>query len=340
MLTIYTETDQAEYWLSQTDFTDYSTTRSLEEWMYFPNRVAIVEVKDFDQKTHQLLSELVGLSKHLIVFVHELIDDAWIKEFDRPWVTFFVAGVLNYPTRNSKVYFHPYFLSSTVAFYRAHPEVLAQLDSQPTHRYDVLLGRRKPHRDQIFSHFDPAHNVVRYFPEYEDRDITQYNLEQFEWPGVLPPPDEPITTTAQEVRASGTIVSLSQIIPVEIYNRTCYSMVAETEVSNSYSFFTEKIVKPMLARRLFVVAAGQHYLRNLRSLGFRTFDGIVDETYDTVEPVNERIDAACRAANALITVDNQTLLQDIVVHNYQHLMSTDWNAQMIQQLEKVLVDIL
>jgi hypothetical protein len=340
MLNIYTETDQSEYWLSQTDLADYKTTQSLEEWMYLPNRVAVIEVKNFDEKTHQLLNELVGISNHLIVFVHELIDDAWIKEFDRPWVTFFVAGVLNYQTKNAGVYFHPYFLSSTVAFYRAHPEVLAQLDSRPTMRYDVLLGRRKPHRDQIFVKFDPEHNVVRYFPDYEDLDIRQYTTEQFEWPSTLPPPDEPITTTAQEVRVTDTVVSLSQIIPVDIYNRTCYSLVAETEVNNSYSFFTEKIIKPMVARRLFVVVAGQHYLRNLRSLGFRTFDGIVDETYDTIEQVDERIAAACWAANSLDQVTDLTLLQDIVEHNYQHLMSTDWNAQMIQQLEKVIVGIL
>ena len=335
MLNIYTPTDQEEYWLSQTDFNDYATTRSMEEWMYLPNRVAMLEVRDFDEKTHRLLSELVSISNHLIVFVHELIDDAWIEEFDRPWVTFFVAGVLNYQTKNSGVYFHPYFLSSTVAFYRAHPEVLAQLNSKPTMRYDVLLGRRKTHRDQIFSEFDPEHNVVRYFPNYEDQDITQYNSEQFEWPSVLPLPDEPITTTAQEVRLSGTIVSLSQIIPVDIYNRTCYSLVAETEVNNRYSFFTEKIIKPMLARRLFVVAAGQYYLRNLRGLGFRTFDGIVDETYDVIEDIDTRITAVCCAANAVDQISDPALLKEITEHNYQHLMSTDWNRIMIQQLKKV-----
>jgi hypothetical protein len=335
MLNIYAPTDQEEYWLSQTDFTDYKTTRSLEEWMYLPNRVAILEIKEFGEDTHQLLGELVGLANHVVVFIHELIDDAWIKEFDRPWVTFFVAGVLNYKTKNAGVYFHPYFLYSTVAFYRTHPEVLAQLDNKPTLRYDVLLGRRKPHRNRIFDKFDPTHNVVRYFPDEFDQDILQYNSEQFEWPDLLPKQHEPVMLTAQEVRVLGTIVSLSQIIPTDIYNRTCYSMVAETMVDNRYSFFTEKIVKPMLAKRLFVVAAGQHYLRNLRKLGFQTFDGIVDETYDSIEDVNTRIDAACDAANSLVHVDKE-LLVEITEHNYQHLMSTDWNGQMIQQLQKVL----
>jgi hypothetical protein len=336
MLNIYTETEQSEYWLGQIDSTDYKTTQSLEEWMYLPNRVAIIEIRDFDKKTYQLLSELVAISNHVIVFVHELIDDTWIKEFDRPWVTFFVAGILNYNTKNASVYFHPYFLSSTVAFYRAHPEILAQLDSKPTMRYDVLLGRRKPHRDQIFAKFNSESNVIRYFPDYEDLDIRQYSLEQFEWPSVLLQSDKPINTTAQEVQVSGTVVSLSQIIPVDIYNRTRYSLVAETEINNDYSFFTEKIIKPMLARRLFVVAAGQYYLRNLRSLGFRTFDAIVNETYDTIEDVDTRIAAVCDAANAVYQISDPNLLKEIVDHNYQHLMSTDWNNNMIQDLKKVL----
>jgi hypothetical protein len=336
MLNIYTPTDQEEYWLSQTDFDDYATTRSMEEWMYLPNRVAMLEVREFGETTHQLLGELVGLANHVIVIIHELINDAWITKFDRPSVTFFVSGILNYKTKHAAVYFYPYFLTSTVAFYRAHPEILAQLTKTlPTLRYDVLLGRRKAHRDQVYAAFDQQFNVVKYFPSAADQDIRYYTNQQFEWPSVLSLPDAPITMTAQEVRASDTIVSLSQIIPVDIYNRTCYSFIAETDVCNQYSFFTEKIVKPMLARRLFVVATGQHYLCNLRKLGFRTFDGIVDETYDSIEDVNIRIDTACDAANSLIHVDKE-LLAEITEHNYQHLMSTDWNGQMIQQLQKVL----
>jgi hypothetical protein len=339
MLNIYTETDQEEYWLSQIEFADYKTTQSLEEWMYLPNRIAIIEIKEFSETTHQLLSELVGLASHVVIIIHELISDAWIKEFDRSCVTFFIAGKLNYSTRNAKVYFYPYFITSTVAFYRTHPEILKQLDSKPKFKFDVLLGGRKSHRDRIFEQFDPKTNVVRYFPDVAGQDITQYDSDQFEWPELCSNVQEPITFTAQEVRVLGTIVSLSQIIPTNIYNRTCYSMVAETLTDNNYSFFTEKIIKPMLARRLFVVAAGQHYLRNLRSLGFRTFDGIVDETYDTIEQVDKRVDAACHVANSLVTINDQNLLQEIIEHNYQHLMSTDWNKQMIKQLEKVIAGI-
>lgn len=339
MLNIYTELDRTVlYWLSKTQINPYTVTRNFEEWINLPNRIAIIEIQNFDNTTYQLLNKLVSTAKHVIVFVHELIDDSWIQEFDSPQVTFFVSGVLNYQTKNSQVYFYPYFISSTTEFYHAHPDVLDQLHSNPVLQYDVLLGRRKLHRDQVFELFDKKQNVVRYFPNYTDQDIRKYSPTQFEWPAALPLPDDPIITTVQEVCVSGTIVSLSQLIPIDIYNRTRYSFVAETEVNNQYSFFTEKIVKPMLARRLFVVVAGQYYLRNLRSLGFRTFNGIVDEAYDSIQDIDQRIAAACSAAKSVGDVD-QELLQEIVEHNYNHLMSTKWDAQMIQQLEKVIVGI-
>ena len=46
----------------------------------------------------------------------------------------------------------------------------------------------------------------------------------------------------------GKLVSLSQIIPVDIYNSTAYSVVCETNYDNHYSFYTEKIVKPIIAK--------------------------------------------------------------------------------------------
>ena len=75
-------------------------------------------------------------------------------------------------------------------------------------------------------------------------------------------------------------MSISQIVPLRIYNQTAYTLVAETNFSNHYSFYTEKSTKPILARRLFVTLGGQHQLANLRGLGFRTFGDVIDESYD------------------------------------------------------------
>ena len=61
------------------------------------------------------------------------------------------------------------------------------------------------------------------------------------------------------------------------------SVVTETWGDNTSAFFTEKIYKSITAEHPFMVLAGQHYLRHLRTQGFKTYDGIIDESYD-LEP--------------------------------------------------------
>jgi hypothetical protein len=134
---------------------------------------------------------------------------------------------------------------------------------------------------------------------------------------------------------------LSQIIPLDIYNYSTYSIVAETNYDNHYSFYTEKIVKPILARRLFIVFGGQHYLRNLRQMGFQTFDGIVDETYDTVENSDERFQLALEQMHKLIDQPQDLILEKIwpiVEHNQRVMLETDWYGDFARELRAVLLD--
>jgi hypothetical protein len=63
------------------------------------------------------------------------------------------------------------------------------------------------------------------------------------------------------------------------YSHSAYNIVSETLI-NEEIFITEKIWKPIIAQQMFVVHGRQHYLKNLRELGFKTFDGIIDESYD------------------------------------------------------------
>ena len=120
---------------------------------------------------------------------------------------------------------------------------------------------------------------------------------------------------------------MSSIIPVTIYNQTAYSLIAETRAENTISFFTEKVIKPIIARRLFVVISGYRYLENLRILGFKTFDGVIDESYDLIEDSHERWTQAMQQVEYLCSQDQQSVLtqiHDIVEHNYQLIMESNW----------------
>jgi hypothetical protein len=236
---------------------------------------------------------------------------------------------------------HNYFFWSTVDFYKQQPEIFKLLHhTTPKEKYfDVLLGRRKYHRDLIYQHIDHEKNYVTYMTLDESVNLAACNHMNFVWPTEILPADVEITNTASIVKVNGIIVSLSQIIPVSIYNQTAYSLVSESQCENNFSFFTEKIIKPMLARRLFVVSSGRFYLKNLRSMGFKTFDGIIDESYDNEYRLHVRTDMLLEQIKYLYQCDQQHIYlqcQAILDHNFELLMNTDWQKDMIQQISNDL----
>lgn len=75
------------------------------------------------------------------------------------------------------------------------------------------------------------------------------------------------------------------------YIDTYFSLVTETVCAeSSISFRTEKIAKPLAMGHPFIVAANHGYYRDLRNLGFRTFDHLIDESFDLIEDAQERMD--------------------------------------------------
>jgi hypothetical protein len=140
-------------------------------------------------------------------------------------------------------------------------------------------------------------------------------------------PNKPVNFTIEHVQLHGQQVSISQVVPINIYNETAYSVITETNFMNSYTFYTEKTVKPILARRLFVAFGGQHYIRNLHNLGFQTFDGIIDESYDEEPDQQRRYAMVYEQMQYLFSQPQEEILEKIkpiVEYNYQHMLTTDW----------------
>jgi hypothetical protein len=229
---------------------------------------------------------------------------------------------------------------NTRSFYERHP-LLEQLTPCDTKEkiFDILLGCRRQHRDFIYNHaratsLDKS-SILTY---YKFAHLELSNNDNFIWESDITPL-ETITHSIGKVKYHNEEMSISTIVPISIYNQTAYSVVAETNFDNDYSFYTEKIVKPILAERLFIVFSGQYYLRNLRSLGFKTFDGIIDETYDTIEDPASRFGQAFKQMEYLITLSQADVLEqirEIVQHNKRVMFETDWQQQFHTNLEAVL----
>jgi hypothetical protein len=150
---------------------------------------------------------------------------------------------------------------------------------------------------------------------------------------------KPIEFSIDNVDYYGHKMNLSTIVPVKVYNDTYYSVVAETNYSNLYNFYTEKIVKPIISGRLFVAIAGQYYLKNLRSLGLQTFSSVIDESYDEVADNKQRWTMAMQQIEFLCNrdpIEVYSKIQDVLENNKRVLLEKDWQADVAGLIKQSL----
>lgn len=261
-----------------------------------------------------------------------------IKANQYPNLTYFTCGYID----GIDSYRWMDWFITPLDFYRNHLELLDKLTPHKVKQFhfDILLGSIRTHREIVYNYvkqqqLEHLAIMTYYGSEYRFlKDNSNFiNEEGVELLGTE-------THSIDMVKYMGEMVNLSKIIPISVYNQTAYSIVAETNAENDFVFHTEKIVKPILAQRLFIVIASYNYLKNLRSLGFKTFDCIIDESYDQ-EPDNiKRYNLACEQILRLSQLPQEEVLEKIkpiVEHNKKIMLETDWLGQFHYDLKNVLM---
>lgn len=115
---------------------------------------------------------------------------------------------------------------------------------------------------------------------------------------------------------------------MKFYRDSYFSIVLETYFENHHlNFFTEKIFKPIIHKHPFVLVSTPHMLESLRSYGYKTFDSIIDESYDKIEDPSDRLIAVVNEIERLCNLSESELVEfktkslEIVNHNYNVIMS-------------------
>jgi len=97
-------------------------------------------------------------------------------------------------------------------------------------------------------------------------------------------------------------------------------IVVETDIYNPY-WFTEKTSKCLITGKPFFLIAGTGSLKLLRDMGFRTLDGIIDESYDQAPTLCQRLEEICQQLHKLKKHPNQFQILADIQHRSQ------WNRQ-------------
>ena len=122
----------------------------------------------------------------------------------------------------------------------------------------------------------------------------------------------------------------SDLIDPSIYNQSHYSCVVETVIPDDsrMSMFSEKEAKPIVAKRPFILVGTRYHLNAFRSLGFKTFSPVIDESYDNEPDVDKRISMVLDSMHKLSQEDPKQVyekLAPILEHNHNHFYNHVWN---------------
>jgi len=184
--------------------------------------------------------------------------------------------------------------------------------------WDLLLGEKNDNKDLLYRLIGEHEIKSKTFLTYYGRDT-----EQGHW-SVMKPNIHTAETIGDRNK---TQIRYSDIIDPDIYNQTQYSAMIETTVHNDFAMFSEKEAKPIIAKRPFVMFGSMKHLEAFRSLGFRTFDKVIDESYDLIEDKEERWSAVLDSMDKLTSYDPVAVysqLKDVLEHNKKHFETHNW----------------
>ena len=122
-------------------------------------------------------------------------------------------------------------------------------------------------------------------------------------------------------------------------SKTCFEIVSETCVSHNKLCVTEKTFKAILSKNVFLLMGNPYSLNLLKSLGFKTFSDIIDESYDKEEIFYKRFLMLFEEIKKLCSLDVASLhkklepLNEIVEHNYTHFLYNTWDFRLSHNLQ-------
>jgi len=130
------------------------------------------------------------------------------------------------------------------------------------------------------------------------------------------------TTRDQHVTTSSFVDTNTSLL--QHYQKFAVEIVCETYTQGNTFFPTEKTIRPLMAAKPIMIYGPQYYLSRLRSMGFRTYHDIWDESYDLYQGAarwNLMRDSMNRLLECRANEQEKMLTQahEIAMHNRQHL---------------------
>ena len=107
-----------------------------------------------------------------------------------------------------------------------------------------------------------------------------------------------IFNTKTQIIDIDTTNNLASNINIHMHESTFVDIVTETIVDPNSLFISEKLWKPIMIGKPFIVLGSNGMLSKLKEMGYKTYDKWFDETYDNTNTLNEKIKIIIKNINS------------------------------------------
>lgn len=115
-------------------------------------------------------------------------------------------------------------------------------------------------------------------------------------------------------------------------------LVPETLFDTEKTHLTEKVFKPIVMQQPFIVVGPPGSLEYMRHYGFRTFDGLWDESYDKEMNADRRMEKIIQVVEYLTSLNDEAFnrildrAQRTIQHNLTRFYSHEFEDQILQEM--------
>ena len=225
-------------------------------------------------------------------------------------------------------------------FYKTHnfnitfDDVLEYKSNNDIMLYDCTNLKFRPHRLINFLHLFSS-GLLDYgkvsmdsyskWPKLQEDVLTAFNLPDDTLKLVSQDGITPRWVSGTPDTVSGGYAMFITRIMKDMYLNTWVSLVTEStffEYEHSV-FISEKTFKPIACLQPFIIVGTKGTLKYLRKLGYRTFDGFIDESYDECED-SDRFSAIMDTIKKIQAIPDKAAwyesMRDILEHNQRLLL--------------------
>lgn len=172
------------------------------------------------------------------------------------------------------------------------------------YRLDIVRYLHSHHKDDSYISYQESGMLV-------DRKLTEYFREETIWASNNTPIVYDQIFSNREYTHDMIVGSTRK--PYDDY---FMEIVLETDILST-NWITEKTVKNLYIGKPFIVLGGVGALAKIRSFGFKTFSPWIDESYDQVENIYQRIEMIKKEIDRLaVTITASTMQEMLPVLEY------------------------